>query len=395
MSAELRGFDADNHYYEALDAFTRHIEPAFAKRCMQWATIDGKTRLLVGGKISRFLANPTFHQLSAPGSLENYFRGKNESGASVVELFGELEPCRPEYRDRDARLRVMDDQRLDGAFFFPTLGVGMEQSLKNDLPAAAAAFRAFNRWMDEDWGFHYQERIFAAPYLSLIDPANAVSELQWAASRGARIAVMQAGPVKTEVGYRSPADPMFEPFWSALEESGITLAYHSGDTVYSEILPMWGEDAQLNAHGSTVMRALISAVPIADTLSALIAAGVFTRHPGLRVATIESGSQWVPQLFKTLGKHAGQAPGRYPEHPHDVFRRHVWVAPFYEDDLAGLKDLIGVDRIMLGSDWPHTEGLAEPLAFVKDLERDGYTEAEQQAVLRDNAAALVQPARAA
>jgi predicted TIM-barrel fold metal-dependent hydrolase len=395
MSAELRGFDADNHYYEALDAFTRHIEPAFAKRCMQWATIDGKTRLLVGGKISRFLANPTFHQLSAPGSLENYFRGKNESGASVVELFGELEPIRPEYRDRDARLRVMDEQRLDGAFFFPTLGVGMEQSLKNDLPAAAAAFRAFNRWMDEDWGFHYKERIFAAPYLSLSDPANAVRELEWAVSRGARVAVMQAGPVKTEVGYRSPADPMFEPFWSALEESGITLAYHSGDTAYSEILPMWGEDAQLNAHGSTTMRALISAVPIADTLAALIAEGVFTRHPGLRVATIESGSQWVAQLFKTLGKHAGQAPGRYPEHPHDAFRRHVWVAPFYEDDLAGLKDLIGVDRIMLGSDWPHTEGLAEPLAFVKDLERDGYTEAEQQAVLRDNAAALVQPARPA
>ena len=392
MSAELRGFDADNHYYEALDAFTRHIEPAFAKRCMQWATVDGKTRLLVGGKISRFLANPTFHQLSAPGSLEDYFRGKNASGASVVELFGELEPCRPEYRDRDARLRVMDEQRLDGAFFFPTLGVGMEQTLKNDLPAAAAAFRAFNRWMDEDWGFHYQERIFAAPYLSLSDPANAVNELHWALGRGARVVVMQAGPVKTEVGYRSPADPMFEPFWAALGESGITLAYHSGDTAYSEILPMWGEDAQLNAHGSTTMRALTSAVPIADTLAALIADGVFGRHPGLRVATIESGSQWVAQLFKTLGKHAGQAPGRYPEHPHDVFRRNVWVAPFYEDDLAALKEQIGVDRIMLGSDWPHTEGLAEPLAFVKDLERDGYTEAEQRAVLHDNAAALVRPA---
>ena len=76
-----------------IDAFTRHIEPEFAKRCMQWATIDGKTRLLVGGKINRFLANPTFSTSSRrPGSLEDYFRGKNESGASVIELFGELEP---------------------------------------------------------------------------------------------------------------------------------------------------------------------------------------------------------------------------------------------------------------------------------------------------------------
>ncbi|MSZ99453.1 MAG: amidohydrolase, partial [Actinobacteria bacterium] len=42
-------FDADNHYYEAEDAFTRHIEPSMAKRCMQWAEIDGRKRLLVGG----------------------------------------------------------------------------------------------------------------------------------------------------------------------------------------------------------------------------------------------------------------------------------------------------------------------------------------------------------
>jgi predicted TIM-barrel fold metal-dependent hydrolase len=390
--SQLKAFDADNHYYEAMDAFTRYMEPEFAKRTMQWATVDGKTRLLVGGKINRFLGNPTFSTLSAPGSLEDYFRGKNESGASVIELFGELEPTRPEYQDRDVRLRVMDEQGLAGAFFFPTLGVGMEQSLKHDLPAAAAAFRAFNRWMDDDWGFHYQERIFAAPYLSLSDPANAISELEWAISRGARIVVMQTGPVRTENGYRSPADPMFADFWKVLGESGILLAYHSGDTAYSEILPMWGEGEQLNAHGNTTMRSLISAVPAADTLSALVSNQIFRKNPGLRVAIIESGSSWLPSLFKALGKHAGQAPKLYPEHPHDVLRKHLSIAPYYEDDLAGLKDLLGIDQILLGSDWPHTEGLADPLSFVKDLEREGYTEAEQQKVMHDNALALTKPA---
>ena len=66
-SEGLRAFDADNHYYEALDAFTRYVEPAFAKRCMQWAQVDGKTRLLVGGRVNRFLPNPTFSRLAAPG----------------------------------------------------------------------------------------------------------------------------------------------------------------------------------------------------------------------------------------------------------------------------------------------------------------------------------------
>ncbi|WP_261574107.1 hypothetical protein [Frankia gtarii] len=184
-----RAFDADNHYYEALDAFTRHIEPAFAKRCMQWAEVAGKTRLLVGGKVNRFLPNPTFSQLAAPGVLEQYFRGN--VGGPVVQLFGELEPPRPEYRNRDARLRVMDDLGLDGAFFFPTLGVGMERALRDDLPAGRAAFRAFNRWLDEDWGFAYQNKIFAAPYMTLSDPAEAVRELRWALDHDVHILVMR------------------------------------------------------------------------------------------------------------------------------------------------------------------------------------------------------------
>ena len=53
-------FDADNHYYEATDAFTRHIDPKMAKRCMQWADIGGKQRLIVAGRINRFIPNPTF-----------------------------------------------------------------------------------------------------------------------------------------------------------------------------------------------------------------------------------------------------------------------------------------------------------------------------------------------
>jgi hypothetical protein len=68
-------FDCDNHYYEALDAFTRHIEPQYKKRAIQWAQLDGKQRLIVGGKVNRFIPNPTFDPVSKPGALDEYFRG--------------------------------------------------------------------------------------------------------------------------------------------------------------------------------------------------------------------------------------------------------------------------------------------------------------------------------
>ena len=67
-------FDADNHYYQATDAFIRHVDPKMHKRCMQWATVDGRERLLVAGRINRFIPNPTFDPVARPGCLDDCFR---------------------------------------------------------------------------------------------------------------------------------------------------------------------------------------------------------------------------------------------------------------------------------------------------------------------------------
>ncbi|MCB0963159.1 MAG: hypothetical protein KDA98_07640, partial [Acidimicrobiales bacterium] len=121
-------FDADNHYYEPTDAFTRHLEHGMAKRTMQWAEVDGRTRLLVGGKVNRFIPNPQFDPVARPGCLDDYFRGRSPAD-DIRGAFGELEPISPAYRDPAARLEVMDAQGMEGCFLFPTLAVGMEEAL--------------------------------------------------------------------------------------------------------------------------------------------------------------------------------------------------------------------------------------------------------------------------
>ena len=188
---DFQAFDADNHYYEAEDAFTRHIDPKLARRAMQWASVNGRQCLLVGGKVNRFIPNPTFDPVAKPGCLDEYFRGRNPEGKNIREIFGDLEPINPAYRNRDARIALMDSQNLGAAFLFPTLGVGMEESLKHDPEAAVAAFRAFNRWVEEDWGFAHKERLFAAPYITLMDVDAAVEELEFALERDARVVVMR------------------------------------------------------------------------------------------------------------------------------------------------------------------------------------------------------------
>ncbi|HET8620849.1 MAG TPA: hypothetical protein VFM27_17900, partial [Acidimicrobiales bacterium] len=102
-------FDADNHYYEATDAFTRHLDPALGPRCVQWATIDGRQYHVLGGRVSRAVTNATFDPVSKPGCLYDYFRG-NAEGADPLTRLRDHEPIRPEYRDRDARLATLDDQ---------------------------------------------------------------------------------------------------------------------------------------------------------------------------------------------------------------------------------------------------------------------------------------------
>ena len=184
MGITFKLFDFDSHYYEATDAFTRYAEPTLGSRGVQWATINGRERLVVGGQINRYILNPTFDPVARPGALYSWYRG-NPDGLDLKDAFGELEPIHPAYRDRQARLAVMDTQGVGGSLLFPTLGVGMEDALKNDPEAASKVFRAFNAWLEDDWGFAYQQRLFAVPYISFLDHHEAEAELRRVLDLGA------------------------------------------------------------------------------------------------------------------------------------------------------------------------------------------------------------------
>jgi predicted TIM-barrel fold metal-dependent hydrolase len=380
-------FDADNHYYEAEDAFTRHIDPRMAKRAMQWANVDGRKQLLVAGKVNRFIPNPTFDPVAKPGCLDQYYRGRNPQGLSMRELFGELEPINPAYRKRDERLRVMDTQGIERAFLFPTLGVGMEEALRADTEALCAAFHAFNQWLDDDWGFAYRERLYGAPMITLADVPSALAELEWALGRDARVICLRAAPVATRDGNRSLGDAIFDPFWARVQESGVVAAFHGGDSGYNRYAEDWGEGADFRAFISTPLRGLITVdrAPF-DTFAALICHGVFDRFPRLRLATIEMGSDWVRELLRKLAKSYGQSPRSYRQDPVESFRRHVWVSPFQEEDLHGMAKLVGADRMIMGSDFPHAEGIPEPSDYVHELE--GFTPGEVRMIMRENALGL-------
>jgi predicted TIM-barrel fold metal-dependent hydrolase len=386
-SSTIEMFDADNHYYEALDAFTRHMDPRLAKRGMQWIDIGGKTRLMVCGKLNRFIPNPTFDPVARPGCLDDFFRGRIDDGYDMRTLFGELEPIRPAYRDRDARLELMDEQDVRACFLFPTLGVGMEEAMRADAEITHAALDAFNRWIEDDWGYSYKDRLFAVPMISLMDTGKAIAELERVLALDARLIHLRSGPVPG-ARLRSPGDTEFDPFWARVNEAGVTVALHSGDCGYrARYATDWGESNEMEAFQQSAFSMVSqSERAVSDTVAAFVCHGLFHRFPNLRVCSIENGSEWIHVLLRKLRKAEKMVPGDFTEPAIETIRRHLWIAPYYEDDIRRLADTLGIDRVLMGSDFPHAEGLADPRSFVRELE--DFNDSERRTVMHDNAAEL-------
>jgi predicted TIM-barrel fold metal-dependent hydrolase len=392
MTLDYKPIDVDNHYYEPLDAFTRHLDKAYQRRGVRMVRDGKRTVSVIGDHVNRFIANPTFDPIIVPGCLDLMFRGAIPEGVDPATLMkvDRLEE-HPEYQNRDARIAVMDNQNLETVFMLPTFACGVEEALKHDVDATMASVRAFNLWLDEDWGFDRPDRrIVAAPIISLADPQKAVEEIEFVLGRGARLVLVRPAPVPGVVKPRSLGDPVHDPVWARLAEAGVPVGFHLSDSGYLQFAAAWGGKSEFDPFGSKpdpLDQMIVDDRAIHDTMASMIGHGVFTRHPKLRAVSIENGSYFVFRLVKRLKKVANNHPKLFPVDPVEQLRNNVWVAPYYEDDLDELAKVIGVDKILFGSDWPHGEGLADPLSFIEEMAT--FNEAEVRQVMRDNALNLL------
>jgi len=385
-------YDADNHFYESADAITRHLPKKWSK-ALQFVTVNGRTKLAINGQISDYIPNPTFDVVAAPGAHLKYYRAENTEGLSLREITGKAIPANDTFRNAAARLPVMDRQHVYATLMFPTLFSAIERRMSYDHDLLGSALHSLNLWTSEEWGFAREGRIFATPVISLMDIDWAVKELEWALENGARAVTIRPAPVPGYRGSRSPGFPEFDPFWARVNEAKIFVALHASDSGYDAITQMWIGGQEWKPFEpdpfSNCLRIIDRA--ISDTISALICHGVFDRHPDVRIAAIENGAFWVDGLIKTLHHVYGQMPQYFKTHPAELFRRHVFVAPFNEDSVPDLATQIGTDRILFGSDWPHPEGVVEPLDFLSEL--TAFNAADQEKIMSTNLKGLLEGVR--
>jgi predicted TIM-barrel fold metal-dependent hydrolase len=383
--------DADHHYYEPYDCFSRFIDPSFADRVIN-VRVDqkGRGKLYFGDRQFRYMRVIQTDYIGAPGSLRTMLDNPDSTDGFVHrELIRGWDY--PDMMQRAPRLAKMDAERVQAGLMLGTAMLQAENELHDDIPALYANIRSYNRWLDEEWGFNRDNRIITAPMISLTDAELAIAEIDRVVAAGARAVVMKPGPLWG----RSPVDPIYDGFWSRLQDANVKLVFHSTDPRYLATLGVqFGEAATPPLQGQTPFQWYLTAgKPVADTLASYVLNNLFGRLPGLTVVALECGINWVVPLLHDVdhAAHMGRK-GYWPGgevigRPSEVLMEHLYVSPFYEEDVVGLVRAIGPERVLFGSDYPHPEGVAHAIEWVNKL--DGLDDREVRMIMRGNAARLL------
>jgi len=386
-SLDFPVFDVDNHMYENTDALTKFLPRAYSG-LIKYIQEGDRTRISIKDRIDRAVPNPTFQRVAPPGGQQN--DPLQRRSIAGLDAFYDVEP----------RYKLMQEFGIDRALMWPTLGSVLEQALPEDPFALAVAMHALNQWMFEHWTFGYENAVFPAPMIALADLGSAVKELEWVAERGARIVYLSSAPASGFGGRRSIALGEFDPFWDVLEESGIVAGFHQvvNRRYPADLLDLDGTPEAgryfappgfgQGTPGAEAFRALCTPRwQVSDFLASMVGHGCLTRHPRLKVAIVEFFTDWVRPMLRQFQEAYDRSPQLFDENPTEALKRNVYIHVFHDPNPTEVISLLGVANSMWGSDFPHPEGLRDPLAFSEDIA--GMPIEDQRAVMGGNLARLL------
>src|SRR4051794_1545878 len=183
--------DFDQHSYEAEDCFSRFMPKTKLDTAVRTIIApSGRKVLLANDRIVTALEND-LDQAYVPGSLVEMLKQRASGDATDADRF--YEPMQREYLDRDARLTQLDEQQIERTIMYPGGWALMAEQYLEGIDPLYDNIESFNKWINEDWGFSYKNRIYAPALLSMRDLDRACAELDRILDAGARFIVLPAG----------------------------------------------------------------------------------------------------------------------------------------------------------------------------------------------------------
>jgi len=376
---QARVIDADGHVTEPADLWETYLEPAYRARAIRIAQDEaGLEVLLIDGKR---------HHVYAPGTL-GVLGGIGMDATKLLDpgCYTYREACPAGGYDPHARLKVLDSERIDVVVLYPTIGLTWEGHVEE--PALAAAYcRAYNSWLSV-FCQAAPDRLVGVGHVSLLDLDEAIRELRRVAKAGMKGVFVRPDLINGKpLGHRD-----FDPFWAECEELGVPVGLHVVAREARPLASWWrGQQPELGYGRSGYMfHFAFLTLAVVAAFTSLLQGGTLERFPRLKVAILESGVGWLAHWLERLDAKYRLLKAFTPLSmlPSEYFQRQCWISAEPEEaTIPMMVELLGEDRVIWASDYPHVDA---SLGVVETLKAriTGLTALAQRKILGQNAARL-------
>ncbi|MGE0223935.1 MAG: amidohydrolase family protein [Acetobacteraceae bacterium] len=337
MTRAYNVIDADGHILEPLSLWQDYMEPAFRDRAPRLVRdARGKERLIIEEKTLG--SERGVGALGAVGARDG----------TVVDDTMEYSQGRKGGFDPHARIPDMDQDGIDAAFLYPSIGlfVGSIQ----DPALAAAVARAYNRWL-ADYCKPYPDRLFGVAMLPMQSVDHAIEEMKFARKElGFRGGFLRPNPY----GNKMINHPDYDRFWSVAEDLDMAIGFHEGAGAG---MPQVGID---RFDGRGARHIITHTMEMMLVALAVIWGGVCDKHPKVRIGFLECGGGWIAPWLDRMDRHyddQGFNDSGLSMRPSELFQRNCWIAfEPVEGCLQALAKYVGPDKILWATDYPHPDG---------------------------------------
>jgi predicted TIM-barrel fold metal-dependent hydrolase len=362
MLRELFVVDADSHWSEPADLFTKRAPERYRDRVPRVEEVDGQPMWVFDGHVvGRFSAAGV---IGRDGRKESAHKALFEWTTDDVHV-GAYDP--------KVRLGVLDECGIDAQIIFPsTIGLGgQDLGLADDPALTRLAVEIYNDAMAE-----IQEesgnRLLPLPLMPAWDVDACVAEAKRTFALGARGVNMTSDP--QDLGAPDLANRAWDPLWETCAELRLPVHFHIGASVTG--MAFYGK-YPWDSHGPDTKLAIggtLLFIGNARVVTNLILSGMFDRHPDLKMVSVESGVGWIPFILETLDyEMAENAPDELAllaKPPSEYFRSNLYATFWFENNRNKLPDLIeavGEDNILFETDFPHPTCMyPDPLGTVAE-----------------------------
>jgi predicted TIM-barrel fold metal-dependent hydrolase len=332
MTNKIWANSGDSHFLEPDDLWHQIMPKAQADRMPRTRMINENEELVeVDGK-------------SFTRPLPKIMKVKGPTG----ETIGEMSARPPGARDLKLRMRDLDEEGIWAEVMYQSIGLWC--SLIEDPQLIREAARAENEWLAAEIQGAAPNRLVPAALMPMLQVEDAVAELQHAAEIGLHIVSLPTGNPPGTEDYNHAS---WDPLWAAAEEAGMVVGFHIGTDGGDQSARFRGRGGAILNYVETTYGGQYSAMK-------LVTAGVFERHPDLKVLVSEGGASWVPfvgdRMNEAYRQHYMFVRPQLAKLPKEYLYSNVYVSFQHDETAPAAMSAMGYRNILWGSDYPHLEG---------------------------------------